>query len=192
MKNFRDITCWENRRRLGKVIEFRGQVELYMNSLTSDSFGLYESKESSTIKTRTNYMIQEVVHMVHSAGVSTYVNHDHDRIEIISNIFMLRDLHIPLRHVINALERAIGVYRSDRRNSIIRTFNPLWWVVRILYWFAHIPFRLLGAAGFDATRAEESTLGRVIKFALLTLPAALATYLTLFDHWDTVKLLFDL
>ena len=194
MKNFREITCWENSRRLEKLVEFREQANLYLKSLTSDSFGLYESKESKPIKTKINYLIQEVAGIVHAAEISTYVNHDRDQIEIISNIFMLRDLHISSEHVINFLERSIGVYQSDKRKSVLRTCNPFWWIGQLLDWLSHIPFRLIGSAGFNETRAEQSLVGRLFKviFQLSHLQNSNSTSrakLMAFDSWQFLALI---
>ena len=70
---------------------------------------------------------------------------------------------------------AYGVYRSDCRAALYRTFNPLWGLFRGLLWLARIPFVVLGAIGFDAARAEGNALGKVFKsiFALMTATASL-------------------
>ena len=183
MKNYRKITCYENRRRLRKLSEFREQVILY------SSRGDYESEEVNRVQTRINLMMQEVSKIVFAAEIDTNIVRVPPggpivNIEVISNIFSLSQLDIPINELINFLERSIGVYQSDRRNSLFRTINPFWWVGRL-------PFKLIGAVGFDAIRAEESRYGRFIKFVFWTLPPAITAYLTLFDYlgmWETVKL----
>ena len=183
MKNYRKITCYENSRRLRKLSEFREQVSLY------SSRGDYESDEVNRVQTKINLMMQEVSKIVFAAEIDTNmqrvpppaVGGPIANVEVISNIFSLSQLGIPINTVINFLERSIGVYQSDRRNSLFRTFNPIWWIGRIAY----IPFRIIGAAGFNATRVEQSIVGRlfvvVIQFSTL-----IATLLTIFYHLDVL------
>ena len=50
---------------------------------------------------------------------------------------------IPANTAVDFIERALGVYQSDRRAALVRTINPLWWLSRGLLWFARIPFVFL-------------------------------------------------
>ena len=91
--------------------------------------------------------------------------------------------------VVDELDRVIGVYETDRRNSIFRTFNPLWWIGNLAGWLVRLPFRAIGAAGFDADKAEASVPGRIAKVVLytVTIAAALLTILDLLGWLNTVK-----
>ena len=87
---------------------------------------------------------------------------------------MLRDLHISSEHVINFLERSIGVYQSDKRKSVLRTCNPFWLIGQLLDWLSHIPFILIGSAGFNETRAEQSLVLQLQFFVLGLTPLIMA------------------
>ena len=76
------------------------------------------------------------------------------QIHVFPNLFELDRFQIPHDHAVDFIERAIGVYQSDRPAAFRRTINHLWWLFRGLLWFARIPFVFLGAVGFDAARAE--------------------------------------
>ena len=80
-------------------------------------------------------------------------------------------------HVIDFLDRAIGVYEEDERAALIRTYNPFWWLQRGLSWLGRIPFRVLRAVGINTTRLEGTGVGAAIGLVttLVTLAAALLT-----------------
>lgn len=65
--------------------------------------------------------------------------------------------------VVDFIDRAIGVYTSDRANSIIRTLNPFFWLILILEIVVRSPFYVLRVAGFNQKKMEESFLGRLTK-----------------------------
>jgi hypothetical protein len=84
--------------------------------------------------------------------------------------------------------------RSESGSSdlpVTRTaFNPLYWLGILVVWTLRLPFKLLGAAGFNATKVEESFFGKILKliwglglgFATF-IPAILETA----DHWDKIR-----
>ena len=100
--------------------------------------------------------------------------------------FELDRQRIPEGHAVDLIEKAIGVYQSNRTAALRRTINPFWWLKGSLLWFLSIPFIVLGALGFNATHTEGSVFGQSFKLllaisALLTivnylgwLPAALS------------------
>ena len=116
------------------------------------------------------------------------------RIYLILNLFELDRYQISPNHAVAFIERALGVYQSDRPATLRRTIDPLWWLFRGLLWFARIPFVFLGAVGFDAARAEGSVLGKFFKasFALVTVTAALLTTLNLLGWLPAVKSLLGI
>ncbi len=69
-----------------------------------------------------------------------------------------------------------------RRLAWIQTFNPLYWLYRILEAILSLPFSLLVSAGVHrASQWEQLTLVRVIK-ALFALVAEVVTILDLLRH----------
>ena len=87
-------------------------------------------------------------------------------INVMENLFRLDAFDMPFVVVDDYLQRAIGYYRDDLFASMVRTFNPLWWIWRLLRSLIIIPFAVLDWAGYDRDRAEESTIGRLFKFLL--------------------------
>lgn len=90
------------------------------------------------------------------------------QIDVLPSLFELDSFRIPHKRAVDLIERALGVYQSDRIAALRRTINPLWWLFRGLLWFARIPFVFLGGLGFDAARAEGSVFGKIFKLLLAT------------------------
>jgi hypothetical protein len=63
------------------------------------------------------------------------------------------------------------------------SFNPLYWLGLLIVWFLRLPFRLLGAAGFDAGKAEYSLWGKIFKVGL-GLASFTAAVVVVADHLD--------
>ncbi len=117
-----------------------------------------------------------------------------ENVDVFDNLFILFQFSISFNQVTDFLERSIGVYETDQRNSILRTLNPFWWVGRALKWFAHMPFSLVSAAGFDAAKAEGSILGRLTKVIFMVIPV-IASLLAILDRmsWlEIVKSMFGI
>ena len=56
----------------------------------------------------------------------------------------------------------------------------------LVAWFLRLPFQLLGAAGFDARRVEDSLFGKLLKLAL-GLATFIAALLKIADHWAVIR-----
>lgn len=80
-----------------------------------------------------------------------------------ANLFDLREFHIPPAKVIDGLDRAIGDYQRLERRLYWKMFNPFFWIGWLFLKIIRIPFRILGAAGFDTEKIENSVGGRTIK-----------------------------
>ena len=134
-------------------------------------------------------MIPEVSEIVDASGIPATIHWTppallggHTQVvRIFDNLFMLDRFSIQPQYALDILERSIGVYVDDRMGSLFRTFNPLWWLGRAIMRFARIPFSLIAAAGFDAERAESSTLGRLVKAVMVLIPV-IAALLAILDQ----------
>ena len=166
MRNSNKITCWENTRRLEQLNLFREHVETYFNN-SQPGGGLGESRveneNASSARRSINFMTYEIHKIVFAAGIlpsvhwlpPPVVGGADQEIDVLQNLFVIQRFSISPNQVIDFIEQAIGVYQSDQRGSVFRTFNPFWWIGQLLEWLAHVPFALIGAAGFDAVRAEK-------------------------------------
>lgn len=149
-----------------------------------------------------NLMIDEIRDIVVATGIATRMvwmpprrtGGSIQHVDVMLDLFNLERFDIAPNDLTDCLERAIGVYQSDQTNSLVRTCNPLWWMIRALKWFAHIPFFLIDAAGFNAVKAEDSLMGRLIKAIFLATPviASLLTILKLMGWLDVFKTMIGL
>ena len=199
MNGYKNITFWENERRLKKLIKFRNYVVDYFNDSHKDTFGIHptEGEKAKHSRRKINLMIDEVHKMIIAAGINCNirwvpppaVGGYAGKVDVLINLSNLYRFNISPHDAIDLIERAIGVYQSDRRKSVFRTFNPFWWMSRLLYWFARTPFSLIEVAGFDATRAERSTLGRFVKiiFILISVIASLLAILYYMGWLEILK-----
>ena len=135
--------------------------------------------------------LRAVNSIVHSSGINPEIFYQQPpivggreyNINIITNIFRLDELQIPVDMPDGFVQQAIGVYTDDNGAAWRRTLNPFWWLGRILSWFAHIPFELIGKAGFDAGKAEGSFIGKVASLILYLIPI-IAGLLAILDRMD--------
>ena len=201
MNYYNNITFWENYRRLEKLSEFRKRFVDYQNGLNTQFNESRDSEreELARLRSEINLMIPEISDIVQASRVPAiiswtppaFVGGRTQDVSIFDNLFMLDRFGIKPQYVLDIVERAIGVYVVDKKGSVSRTFNPLWWVGKAIEAFARIPFGLIAAAGFDAERAESSILGRLVKAAMVLIPvvAALLTILDKIGRLDMVRAL---
>jgi len=84
-------------------------------------------------------------------------------VNLLANIFDLRQFHIPPSKLIDGLDRAIGDYEREEQRLYRRIFNPFFWIGWLFLKILRLPFQILGAAGFDSQKMENSIGGRTIK-----------------------------
>ena len=204
MNSYKHILIWENTRRIRILNEFRNDVVIYFNNSTPLGLGDGRSEAPEAVKARQriNLGVNQAQDTIVAAGVTLrmtwtlppMVGGYVQRIDLIDNLFELDRFQISPNHAIGFIERAIGVYVSDRRAALWRTFNPLWWLWCAFLWFARTPFLLLGGMGFNADSAERSWLGRFFKliFSFVLLVAALLTILHLMGWLPAAKTLLDI
>ena len=106
------------------------------------------------------------------------------------DMFQLWRFEILPSVVFDQTDRAIGAYQRECQRLHRKIFNPLYWLGLLISGILHLPFRLLGAAGFDAARAEKSLAGKLLKLAVATVlffATVIPAVFVLSDHWDQVK-----
>ena len=195
MKYYRHITCWENDRRARRLAEFREDIVTYFNSQNSGA-----DEAANKARQRINLSMREVGGMVRAAGVAATivwtpppaVGGFVSEVAIFENVFNLKRFDISPQWVIDYLDRSTGVYASDYNTSVRRTLNPFWWMGQFLMWFAHLPFALMGAAGFNSARIEGSVGGRLLKLVVGAVPvvASALVIVDLLGWLDVFKSMF--
>lgn len=137
-KHYKELTFGENRERLRLLMEFQGLVAAYFeNSRLNLMNGSYnENQEASEAREAINGILQQAYSIIRCADVRTssassasvtMVGHSQN-IDLILNIFNLGRNDIPPHAVMDYIERAVDVYRSNRLNAFIRTINPFFWI----------------------------------------------------------------
>ena len=189
MNSYKNISLWENKRRLRVLGEFRKEVVNYFNNSSALELGEGRREKTDAVQARQriNLTSNEAERIITAAGISPIIAWSPppavggyvQRIYVFPNLFELDRFRIPPAHAIDFIERALGVYQSDRTAALLRTINPFWWLFRGVLWFTRFPFVFLGAVGFDAGRAEGSVFGKFFKaiFALVSATAAVLTIL---------------
>ena len=184
MNSYRNISIRENTRRIEVLQEFHNDVISYFDSST----------EATEARQRINLKVDQVCRIIVKADIATTmtwtappaVGGRKQQLDILLNLFNLDRYRIPVDYAVDLIERAIGVYQSDRTAAWVRTFNPFWWLFRGLLWSVRIPFIFLGAMGYDAARMERSAWGKFFK-AIISLVGMAAALLTIFNEpgWRT-------
>ncbi len=108
-------------------------------------------------------------------------------VDVIGNIFALYQFQISPQVVFDSTDRAIGAYETNCARLLRKSFNPFYWLQMPLVWFLRLPFKLLGAAGFDARKAEDSLFGKLVKLAL-GLATFMAAIVEIADHWAMIRI----
>lgn len=108
------------------------------------------------------------------------------KVDIIGNIFALYQFQIDSQVAFDSIDRAIGAYENECQRLLRMSLNPFYWLGMLIVWFLRLPFKLLGAAGFDATKAENSLPGKVIKL-VMGLATFTAAIVKIADDWDMIR-----
>ena len=205
MNSYRNIPLWENVRRLEILGEFRNDVVRYFDNCEHPEGAWMldspiENTEAVQARQRINSTVDQAQRIIKAAGIPQTITWTPppavggyvQKIHMLFNLFEFTRFRIPSQNAVDLIERAIGVYQSDRMAAIRRTINPFWWLFRGLLWFARIPFVVLGAVGFDAARMEKSVWGKFFKITSVGLTAALLTIFNESGWWTAAKALLGI
>jgi len=199
VQHYTKILVWENNRRLSKLLEFRNLVVDYFHNSHPEwmADSRIEERAARVARVKINRVMGETHDIILHSGIDPtlvwtppparggYVMN----VDLIQNIFNLCQFRIGPEGALDFVDRAIGVYESNHRSSLIRTFNPLFYVGLVFDAISELPFIAIGRLGFDRQKVESSAIGRLIKGALylITVIAALLTILQLLDFLEPVR-----
>ena len=191
VRSYKQITIWENRRRVLRLEEFHSLVVVYFydEENRADREFLYRPGDPRYDQDRReiNLALSEIVEICRAADLNISVDvitpvEDH-RLNVLVNIFTLWNYDLKPSIVTDILERATGVYRTDYRASLWRTINPLWWA-------GQIPFFIMRAMGFNIDKIQGTAMGRLSRlYPKLSTIAALFPILQWlgWNHYDPVS-----
>jgi len=190
------ITYWGAKQRLDLLTTFRKRVIDYYAAAhwdprTNDWVG---SEGAPEIRRRINEEMRAITIAMQFVGISTTVDWQPPaatgglagRVSLLDNIFNLPRMRLPHSTLTDPLDRAIGIYRSWLGPLWRKLFNPFYWIGWALALIAEVPFRILGAAGFDTTKAEGSFWGKVTK-AAIQFVTAVGTVLGVLEKLDLLS-----
>ena len=204
MKYYRALPIWTMKKRLEVLEAFYSDTRDYYNSSRADwrVDGRIEEDAAKSARKRINFSLHKAHDAIRSSGVSTIITYTPapivggptQNLDLVLNLFNIGEYQIAPDSVIGIIEQSLGVYRDDVSAAWWRTLNPFWWFGKFLSWFAAIPFTVIGKAGFDAHRAEQSIIGKLLflVFYLIPIIASLLTIFDLLDLLEKIKVLLGL
>jgi hypothetical protein len=163
---------WEARRRLAEVRAFRALVHEYFSNTARDNtyrHTRHPLKDLSEVREQINKGIPAAVRNCYKVGQSVSLDYLHPgrgvkaRVNVIESIWGLDNWQISVSTVFDYLDRTIGIYEEQVNFLARQRWNPLYWLRLGFLWVIGLPFRLLGAAGFNAPEIEASLGGKIAK-----------------------------
>lgn len=192
---YKDITLFQNKNRVEKIKYFRELIIFYFEreGYELENQEHFESLNEQALRTEINQKSNEVHQILTASDLRPIMNWTpppmiggyRQNIDLILNIFNLGRFSISINHLIDFIDRSIGIYEADFLNSKIRTFNPFFYLNLVFRYISQAPFKILGEVGFNKNKIEESIFGRVIKL-FLYLIVVFASFLTILEILDLV------
>ena len=184
---YNKIPFWENRRRVNRLLGFRGTIVAYANHTEKvlGNLELNEDEEAVKMRREINLTLPEVQDIMQAPNISTQiawtsppaVGGRMQTVDLLYDFFSLHRYMVSPQFLIDQIDRCVGLYEQDYAKSVRRTFNPFFWIARLFEWIASVPFRFVGILGFDQSRVESSMLGRILKGILQSI-VYIAAFLT--------------
>lgn len=199
MTYYTKILPWENNKRLDKLAEFRDLVIEYFKNSRAEWMvdERIEQSKAKEARVKINRMMDGIHDIILYAGVNPSIRYTPppavggyiQTIDLVQNIFNLYRFRIAPNNLLDFVDRAIGTYENNARPAFLRAINPFFYIGLVFDLVARVPFVLIGRAGFNRKKAEESFGGRLIKGAIyiITALASLLTVLQLLDFLEPVK-----
>jgi len=134
MTYYTKILPWENKRRLGRLAEFRALVIEYFNNSSAERMGVerIEEPEAEEARVKINRMMDEVHDIILYAGVKPWIRYIPppavggyiQNIDLVQNIFNLHRFQIAPNNLLDFVDRAIGIYENNSGPAFRRAINP--------------------------------------------------------------------
>lgn len=191
--NYKEITIFELDKRIKFLIESREDTVNYFSQLSYDLMDHpAENKSASELRQKINYNLSKIEKFISATGTRTSIFYSpppaiggiQGNIDLFANIFNLDKFDISPKWITDCFEKSIGIYNNERKSAIIRTFNPFWWLWKLIKVIIGIPFFILNEAGFDSGRFENSILGKIIKLALEVAVGVAIAYIVFKFGWN--------
>jgi hypothetical protein len=189
VRPYNRLTYWENRNRVRTLGVFKQLVVDYFGNIDQDRVTgeRTENNISRAFREQINRDLMKVHQIVSQAGVNTIIEHPSlRRFDLLINIFATNQLPSTQDRLFDFIDMAIGVYEHDKRKSLLRVWNPLFWIGYILEFLATIPFMIIGGLGFDRAKFEYSPAGKLTK-GILEVLEGIASLTTIWVYRVTIS-----
>jgi hypothetical protein len=170
---YSQIPIWENKRRIITLALFR---DLYLDTVmfppgnripisprTGQPFKLEERRSEINYR---KPAIQEMVALAEIVARRRWPTRRKDLepvdLDVLDQLWYLETFRVSGRAPIDVVEEAIGVYRDDQQRSWIRTFNPIFWLTRLINGLSDSTFEIVTIFGGDPHKARHSAFGRLV------------------------------
>ena len=198
MRHYTKILIGENKRRLNKLREFRSlMIRYFNNSRVGFGGGRIEESAAKEARREINRLKDEIHSIILNSGIDpgfswtppSAVGGDETKIDLIEDIFNLDQFDIGPNNLLACIDRAIEKYDSSRKSAFVRTFNPFFYLGRVLDAITDLPFIIIGILGFNRQKIKTSAVGRLVKgtLYLIIIVAVLLTILHLLDFLEPIK-----
>lgn len=174
MDYYKRITIWDNKKRIELLNNFKELVIAYFENIEYPAYSLgeySENDEARKIRSEINMIMDKIHSVVILAGGSLTVFQAPPpaiggiagNIDLLHNIFNLYRFQIPEQQLLDHIEIAIGIYKNDTINALLRTYNPFFWLGLILEYIVRLPFKIFGKVGFNQQKIESSLTAKIVK-----------------------------
>jgi len=169
VKTYRQITVFENNKRLILLKNFKLHLETYLNNLKNyHSGGLSENEKAKVEHKEINKLIDEACSYIDAipsiVGVVDEDNYLTKGLIYEQNIIDKSHFY---KSVIDMTERAISVYKRDSKRAKQRTYNPFFWIILLIdYLFVDLFFKFLNKIFPNKEGIEFSPIGILIQWML--------------------------
>ena len=187
MRYYKKIHYWENIQRVDMLNNFRNLVIDYFNNVQIGHIsGVKINEDAANARILINKSINKVRLIILTSGINptlkispSYGYSGEKKTIDFNDIFIIHTYEIPPTHIIDFIDRSIGVYEEDELNSKLRTVNPFFWLGLVLEFIVNLPFKLIGELGFNQSKFEASSIGKVMKL-FLQLITIIASFYTIY------------
>lgn len=201
MKQYKKITCFENKRRVNLLKQFRKDYTWWWENVDKDWARTIENKKSEKYRESINLVLDEVDAIIIQSWVATKHYYTPPpafwwvawSIDFILNIFRIYSMRLWSETITDMVDMSIWNYNRDYNSSIIRTLNPFYWIDRIIWYILSFPLMLISSIfELSYNKIEENIIVKVIRgiiSLLLTILTVLASLKTIFPDLNFVEIL---
>ena len=172
-------------------------IRYFNNSRVGFGGGRVEESAAKEARREINRLRDEIHSIILNSGIDpsfswtppSAVGGDETEIDLIEDIFDLDQFDIGPNNVLGLIDRAIREYDSNRKSAFVRTFNPFFYLGRVLDAITDLPFIIIGILGFNREKIKASTIGRLVKgiLYLTVIVTPVLTILHLLDFVEPIK-----